>query len=172
MDTAKEAPLVQSNKNWQTIGMWACLVVCLVGLAGCMFFNGGDIARSDVPRQVQEEFGLPATTSHNKSMAAYETWTEEVFAIDRVWSKNLAISAKEANDWNAFGEGLAQQAEGILLPWLGTAGLGGIGTLVFNFLRGQRREEIAYNQGRAEEKESLLAGQRNAIEMARIGPNA
>jgi hypothetical protein len=143
--------------------MYASLIVVIASLAGCMFFNGGDIARSDIPRQAQVDLGLPATTSHNKSVRAYEEWVAQVKATDSQWTKNLERSAPVAQQWNNLGEGIGTQVEGILLPWLGTAGLGGVGALIFGFLRGQKREEVAYNQGRSETLETFATAQNNTL---------
>lgn len=167
----QEAPATQP-RTWASVGMVASLVLLLASVAGCMFFNGGDIARSNIPVRAQEQLGLPAETSHNKAIAAYEQWVAETRLLDEQWTRSLNVSGPKAQRWNDFGLGLAAQAEGILLPWLGSAGLGGIGTLIFAFLRGQKREEIAYNQGREETLETASRAASEARFSAQIGAAA
>lgn len=155
-----------------TVGLIASLILTAASLVGCMFFNGGDIARSHVPRAAQEQFNLPETTSHNKSLRAYQEWRSDALALDRSWSMSLRVSAADAAAWDAFGTEMGQHAQTVLLPFLGTGALGMFGTTIFAFLRNREQADRAYDQGAQEALEKYLAGQQNAFQIAQASPSA
>lgn len=138
------------------------LVLIATVLAACAGFDVGDVVRVKTPNVIQQQKGLPASTSLNEASSEYKAWHDEVSRVGAQWKSNIERGNEIRTTLNQLALTALDDVGPTLagIPVLGPAlplltGLGGL----FLGARGLRKEkEKSYNAGIDKATEIVPAG--------------
>lgn len=74
--------------NRTTIAIGAAVLVAVV-LSACASLDYGDLIRVRVPNEIQQQTGLPSTTTLNEAEAEYQAWFEDVQRNGANWKNDI-----------------------------------------------------------------------------------